>query len=441
MSASSTARQNQSHTTMLVQAAEAGDFAVVYALIAAGVDVNSANEHGTTPLMAAAAHGHLEVVSFLLESGADLNARRLDAFDALALAVFYGHLDVVRELLAWGANLKTDDRLGTSVDTWATIRGYHDIAHVLTAGETIGPAVTHKNERSSVPKALEVEEQPSSVASGYVSKPRYNFKRKSRNLTTRLASIISGSSRPAIDSSYIESTYVAKPRYRDKRKFRKLIKCLDYITSDRRRLTCLILIVMLVCGVSLVAVLDLFGSRKLSQADTPVPISTASTPANFSLNPQNDLQSSTPVEPIPPTSGASAEQSKLAEKKSDDRSDPRVDNTEQSSRLLNVEPSPKLSEIVDGLHSKAAMTTRRETQGSARSGPSAWVSPKIIPSTNFLGAAEDVSSGAKASPSRLAKRTPSIKSQRPRRVAGKDDQSAPAATSGRTTKAKVIQWP
>jgi uncharacterized protein len=162
---------------MLVQAAEAGDFALVYALIAAGVDVNSANGHGTTALMAAAAHGHLAVVKFLLESGVDLSAKRLDGFDALALAVFYGHLHVVRELLARDANLKTNERLGTSIE-WATIRGFHDIAQFLTAAQTMGLAVPHENERTSVPKVLEVEKQPAVVATAYVPKPRYNFKRK-----------------------------------------------------------------------------------------------------------------------------------------------------------------------------------------------------------------------------------------------------------------------
>ena len=439
MSASATARQNQPQTIMLVQAAEAGDFALVYALIAAGVDVNSANEHGTTALMAAAAHGHLAVVSFLLESGADFKAKRLDAFDALALAVFYGHLDIVRELLARGANMKTNERLGTSIDTWATIRGFHDIAQVLTAGQTIGSPVMHQNERSSVPKALEVQKQPSSVGSAYVPKPRYNRKRTSRKLTTRLASIMSGSSRSAIESSYIESTYVAKPRYRNKGKFQKLVRCLAYITSDSRRLTGLTLIVMFVCGLGVVAMLNLFGSSNLSQADTPVTISAASAPDNSSLNPQNDLQSSTHAQPIGTTSGisdASAEQSILAEKKSDDRGGPKVDNTEHSSRLPNVEPLPNSSERVDGLHSKAAMTSNQETQGGARSAQSAWVSPKSIPSTNVV-----VAAGAKGSPSRFAKKPEITKTQRPRRVSGRNDQLVPAATSGRNPKAKVIQWP
>jgi hypothetical protein len=438
VSESATARQNQPQTIMLVQAAEAGDFALVYALISAGVDVNSANEHGTTALMAAAAHGHLAVVSFLLESGADFKARRLDGFDALALAVFYGHLHVVRELLARGANPKTNERLGTSIDTWASIRGFHDIAQVLTAGQTIGSAVLHQNERSSMPKALEVEKPPAVVAKPYVPKPRYNLKRTARKLTARLASIMSGSSRSAIESSYIESTYVAKPRYRNKGKFQKLVRCFAYITSDSRRLTGLTLILILVCSLGVVAMLNLFGSSNLSQAETPVTMSAASAPDNSSLNPQNVFQSSSQAQPIRTTSGisdASAEQSVLAEKKSDDRSGPKVDNIEHSIPLLNVAPLPKSSKKVDGLHSEAAMTSKQET---ARSDQSAPVSLKSIPSTTVVAAAP---SGVKASSSRFAKTPPNIKTQRPRRVTRRNDQSVPAATAGRNTKAKVIQWP
>lgn len=394
---------------MLVQAAEAGDFALVYALIAAGVDVNSANEHGTTPLMAAAAHGHLRIVSFLLENGADFRARRLDSFDALALAVFYGHLDIVRELIARGASLKTD--AGTPLSTWATIRGFHDIAHVLTSGETVRSAVTHSNERSSVPKALEVDKQTASVAAEYVPKPRYNFKRKLRKL-------VYGSSRAAAESTYVESTYVAKPRYRNKGKFQRLVKCVNYVTSDWRRLAGLALIVMFVCCLGIVALLNLFGSSNVSQAKAPA-TSAATPPASF--NPQDDLQSNTQPQPVQTsigTSDASAGQSLLADKQSDDRSAPQVDNTERSSRLPDVEPLRKSSEKVDGLGSKATMTSKQETKGNGES-----------------------LSGPKESLSGLAKRPPDTKTQRMRRVTERNDQLAPAATAGRNTKGKVIQWP
>jgi ankyrin repeat protein len=67
---------------MLVQAAEAGDFSPVEALIAAGVDVNGATEHGMTALMAAAANGHLALLAFLLDGGADFKAKRFSPPDS-----------------------------------------------------------------------------------------------------------------------------------------------------------------------------------------------------------------------------------------------------------------------------------------------------------------------------------------------------------------------
>jgi hypothetical protein len=216
-----------------------------------------------------------------------------------------------------------------------------------------------------VPKALEVEKQPASVAAEYVPKPRYNFKRKLRKL-------VYGESRSAVESTYVESTYVAKPRYRNKGKFQKLVKCVNYVTSDRRRLTGLALIVMFVFCLGIVAFLNLFGARNVSQANTPA-TSAATPPAAF--NAQDDLQSNTQAQPIQTTSDASPEQSVLGEKQS-------------------------------------------ETKGSGES-----------------------LSGPKESLIRFAKRPPDTKTQRPRRVTGRNDQLAPAATAGRNTKGKVIQWP
>ena len=67
-----------------------------------------------------------------------------------------------------------------------------------------------------------------------------------------------------------------------------------------------------------------------------------------------------------------------------------------------------------------------------------------------LGGDQEDRSGAKAPSNlhrvdsnrgRVSSSLPSIKTQRPRRVAGKNDRLAPATTAGKNTKAKVIQWP
>ncbi|HET6892583.1 MAG TPA: ankyrin repeat domain-containing protein [Pyrinomonadaceae bacterium] len=478
MSASSTGLQNQPHENMLVQAAEAGDFGAVEAFIVAGMDVNSANEHGTTALMAAAANGHLALVSFLLQSGADLKAKRHDGFDALALAVFYGRLGTVRELIGRGADPKANDRLGTSPEMWATVRGFHDIAQVLTDAQTIDSAetVAHQSELSSTPspelisaqepvvkeaffsdqelsdetlsqeatvlpnvitqppKALGVENQPSSVEGTYVPKPRYYLKRKSPN---------------SVESS-VESTYVPKPRYHHHRKSRKLVRWLAYITSDWQRLTVVTLIVMLICGLGTIAVLHLLGLSEVSRADKSAIITQTPATDDSHSNTQNDPQSITRAQPIPPTratSDASAERSILVEKKSNDRGGPKgglqVNNTEKPSRLRDVKPLPKSSDGVVGLHRKGAITSKQEPKPGSRpaqSFRSSRVSAKSIQSTNEVAAGREDPSDAKAPPHTFRK-PPSIKTQRPRRVAGRNDRLERAVTSGRSTKPKVIQWP
>ena len=57
--------------TPLTWAACSGHVAVAEMLIAAGAEVNLANNYGMTPLHWAARNGHLEVVQLLLRNGAD----------------------------------------------------------------------------------------------------------------------------------------------------------------------------------------------------------------------------------------------------------------------------------------------------------------------------------------------------------------------------------
>ena len=61
----------QEGNTPLHCAAFYGHVAVAEMLIAAGAEVNLANNYGMTPLRWAARNGHLEVVQLLLRHGAD----------------------------------------------------------------------------------------------------------------------------------------------------------------------------------------------------------------------------------------------------------------------------------------------------------------------------------------------------------------------------------
>src|SRR6185503_3486681 len=115
----------------LARAVEMRDRARVKALLAIGVNVDSATESGMTPLMYAASNGLAEVAQILLDAGAQVNLKRDDGLTAIDLASFYGQMDVVLMLLERGADPQVRGRVQTSAETWATVRGFVEIADAL----------------------------------------------------------------------------------------------------------------------------------------------------------------------------------------------------------------------------------------------------------------------------------------------------------------------
>ena len=92
--------------TPLRDAARQGDSKAVKTLIAAGADVNQADERGVTPLYIAAAKGRVAVVKELLAAGADANQARTDNGETpLFVAAANGHLSIVKKLIAAGADV------------------------------------------------------------------------------------------------------------------------------------------------------------------------------------------------------------------------------------------------------------------------------------------------------------------------------------------------
>ena len=115
----------------LARAAEMRDRASVKALLVNGANVDAATESGMTALMYAASNGSAEIVQMLLDGGAQVNLKRNDGLTALDLASFYGQMDVVLLLLDRGADAQVRGRIQTSSETWATVRGFIEIADAV----------------------------------------------------------------------------------------------------------------------------------------------------------------------------------------------------------------------------------------------------------------------------------------------------------------------
>ncbi|MGI9165307.1 MAG: ankyrin repeat domain-containing protein [Pyrinomonadaceae bacterium] len=124
-------KEDNTHTHLLPRAAEMRDRARVRALLANGANVDAPTESGMTPLMFAASNGSAEIVEILLDRGAQVNTKRNDGLTAIDLAAFFGQLGVVHLLLRRRADPEVRGRVGTSAETWATVRGFVDIAETL----------------------------------------------------------------------------------------------------------------------------------------------------------------------------------------------------------------------------------------------------------------------------------------------------------------------
>src|SRR3989338_6398221 len=92
--------------TVLLVSCFNGRVGAMNKLMAAGADIEAANQEGTRALLLASSQGHLAAVESLLAAGAHPNALRTDGLTALFAGCGGGHLEVVDRLLAAGANFK-----------------------------------------------------------------------------------------------------------------------------------------------------------------------------------------------------------------------------------------------------------------------------------------------------------------------------------------------
>jgi ankyrin repeat protein len=94
-------------TTALHWAVYNDDADLVDRLVAAGADVNAANDYGATPLSQAAVVGNVRVIKRLLGAGADVESANADGQTALMVLARSSNVEAARLLLKRGARVDT----------------------------------------------------------------------------------------------------------------------------------------------------------------------------------------------------------------------------------------------------------------------------------------------------------------------------------------------
>lgn len=113
-----------------------GNRAAVESFLAAGANVNAAEDDGTTPLMRAI-HGRFpDIAKRLIEAGADVSARNRYGVTALYLAARGGDATTTRLLLDAGLDPNTTIPGGETALMTAARSGHTDVVGVLLTGNS-----------------------------------------------------------------------------------------------------------------------------------------------------------------------------------------------------------------------------------------------------------------------------------------------------------------
>ena len=207
--------------------------------------------HGMTPLMHAVCEDSIDDVRTLLDRGAEVNAKRHDGFTALALAAFFGRTSIVKLLLERGADVQAVTRFSTSPEIWAKARGYREIVDLLgNAAETTGPreehsAITEHDNSVIQDDELELTEETRSFA-------------------------IPPATAPKILPEIQDPPPLIGPAFRPGRAF------IARVSSDRRSLAVLSLVLMVTLGLAIFATYEIKG---LLRDDAKQTASTDNNPA------------------------------------------------------------------------------------------------------------------------------------------------------------------
>ena len=119
-------------TTALHWAAYRDDLETADLLLRAGAPVDAANRYGVTPLALAAERGFGAVVERLLQSGADPNTSRRAGETVLLSAARAGNLRSVAALIAAGADVNAaEETRGQTALMWAAGEGHADVIRAL----------------------------------------------------------------------------------------------------------------------------------------------------------------------------------------------------------------------------------------------------------------------------------------------------------------------
>jgi hypothetical protein len=123
---------------LLISASSDRDMAAVVQLIAAGADVNYANQYGYTALNVASHYGYEGVVARLIAAGVNVNAADEDGRTALIWASEFHHEAVVAQLIRAGADMNAADNMGKTALIYASaVDSEAVVAQLIAAGADI----------------------------------------------------------------------------------------------------------------------------------------------------------------------------------------------------------------------------------------------------------------------------------------------------------------